>query len=84
MFTPLNLRVGRHMGGGMVGGGGGGGGGKGRRSRNLQANHQIIVIIMEICKAPTPRHKALNKHSIAHIMYIEMENVTSNLTKTSI
>ena len=28
---------------------------------------------MEICKAPTLRLKALNKH--AHIMYIEMENV---------
>jgi len=30
---------------------------------------------MEICKAPTLRLKALNKHSITHIMYIEMENV---------
>ena len=29
----------------------------------------VIIIIMEICKAP----KALNKHT--HIMYIEMENV---------
>ena len=28
---------------------------------------------MEICKAPTLRLKALNKHT--HIMYIEMENV---------
>ena len=28
---------------------------------------------MEICKAPTLRVKALNKHT--HIMYIEMENV---------
>ena len=28
---------------------------------------------MEICKAPTPRLKALNKHT--HIMYIKMENV---------
>ena len=33
----------------------------------------IIIIIMEICKAPTMRLKALNKHSITHIMYIEME-----------
>ena len=32
-----------------------------------------IRIIMEICKAPTLRLKALNKHT--HIMYIEMENV---------
>ena len=31
----------------------------------------IIIIIMEICKAPTLQLKALNKH--AHIMYIEME-----------
>ena len=30
---------------------------------------------MEICKAPTLRHKVLNKHSITHVMYIEMENV---------
>ena len=29
---------------------------------------------MEICKAPTLRLKALNKHT--HIMYIEMENVS--------
>ena len=35
---------------------------------------------MEICKAPTLRFKALNKHNIAHMMYIEMENVTSDLT----
>ena len=33
----------------------------------------IIIIIMEICKAPTMQLKALNKHSITHIMYIEME-----------
>ena len=32
---------------------------------------------MEICKAPTLRFKGLNKHSITHIMYIEMENVIS-------
>ena len=31
---------------------------------------------MEICKAPTLRLKALNKHT--HIMYIEMENVIKN------
>ena len=37
-----------------------------------------LVIIMEMCKAPTLRLKAPNKHSITHIMYIEMENVTSN------
>ena len=33
----------------------------------------IIIIIMEICKAPTLRLKAMNKHT--HIMYIEMKNV---------
>ena len=35
-----------------------------------------VIIIMEICKVPTLRLKALNKHP--HIMYIEMENVISN------
>ena len=32
---------------------------------------------MEFCKAPTLQLKALNKHSITHILYIEMENVIS-------
>ena len=31
---------------------------------------------MEICKVPTLRLKALNKHT--HIMYIKMENVIKN------
>ena len=35
------------------------------------------IIIMEICKAPTLRLKALNKHSITHIMYIEMEMLSA-------
>ena len=39
----------------------------------------IIIIIMEICKAPTLRLKALNKHT--HIMYIEMENVIKKRRK---
>jgi len=34
---------------------------------------KIAITIMEICKAPTLRLKALNKHSIAHITYIDME-----------
>ena len=36
----------------------------------------IIIIKMENCKAPTLllKVKVLNKHSITHIMYIEMEN----------
>ena len=38
----------------------------------------IIIVIMEICKAPTLRLRVLNKHSITHIMYVEMENVISN------
>ena len=38
---------------------------------------RLIIIIMEICKAPTLRVKALNKHT--HIMYIEMENVIKNI-----
>ena len=33
---------------------------------------------MEICKAPTQRLKALNKHT--HIMYIEIENVIQKTT----
>ena len=36
---------------------------------------------MEICKAPTMRLKALNKHNMTHIMYLE--NVISNLTKAN-
>ena len=39
----------------------------------------LIMIIMEICKAPTLRLKALNKHT--HIMYIEMENVIKTKQK---
>ena len=33
----------------------------------------MFLIIMEIYKAPTLRLKALNKHNITHIMYIEMD-----------
>ena len=32
---------------------------------------------MEICKAPTLRLKTLNKHSITHIMYMEMEMLSA-------
>ena len=32
---------------------------------------------MEICKAPTLRLKALKKHTITHIMYIEMEMLSA-------
>ena len=41
----------------------------------------IIIIIMDIFKAPILRLKALNKHDMTHIMYIEMENITSSLAK---
>ena len=36
---------------------------------------------MEICKTPSLRPKALNKHNITHIMYIKMKNVTSKKKK---
>ena len=45
---------------------------KGSRLKNL------IIIILEICKAPTLRLKAPNKHSIMHVKCIEMENVISS------
>ena len=32
---------------------------------------------MEICKVPTLQLKALNKHRITHIMYIEMEMLSA-------
>ena len=37
----------------------------------------FIIIIMEICKAPTLWLKALNKHSITHIMYINVEMLSA-------
>ena len=40
----------------------------------------IIIIIMEVCKAPSLRLKALNRRT--HIMYIEMENVIKKQNKT--
>ena len=50
-----------------------------KSQKNLKMNELarqksiIIIIIMEICKAPTLRLKALDKHT--HTRYIEMENV---------
>ena len=41
----------------------------------------LIIIIMEICKAPTSQLKALNKHNITHIMCSEMDYVINNLIK---
>ena len=65
---------------------GGGGGGKGKqrwsskgkkkRKKKKHVQNSVIIRIkrkMEICKAPTLRLKALNKHT--HIMFIEKENV---------
>ena len=43
------------------------------------SNVMRIIIILEMCKAPTLRLKALNKHT--HIMYIEMENVMKKKKK---
>ena len=37
---------------------------------------------MEIYKVHTMWLKALNMHNITHIMYIEMKNGISNLTKS--
>ena len=37
---------------------------------------------MEICKAPTLQLKVLNRRNITYLVYIEMENVISNLTKS--
>ena len=42
----------------------------------------LIIMIMKIFKTPTMRPKALNKHNMTHIMYIEMENVNNNLTRS--
>ena len=38
----------------------------------------LIIIIVEIYKAPTLRLKALNKQSITRMVHIEMENFISN------
>ena len=51
------------------------------RKSTAGAVNRNRIIIMEICKAPTLRLKALNKHNKTHIMYIEIENVSSSLTK---
>jgi len=37
----------------------------------------VIITIMEICKAPILRLKALSRHT--HIMYIEMETVIKKI-----
>ena len=45
-------------------------------SSSGQTDNQIIIIIT-ICKAPTLRLKSLKKHSITHIMFIEMETLSA-------
>ena len=50
-------------------------------TKKLLCAFVLSIIIMEICKAPTLRLKALNKHT--HIMYIEMENVIKKREKIS-
>lgn len=40
----------------------------------------ILLLIIEICNAPTLRLKVLTKYGIAHIMCIEIENGIHNLT----
>ena len=70
---------GRGVGDRRVGGRGVDGRGVGGRSvggRNI-SDEIVLVIIMEICKAPTLQLKALNKQT--HIMYIEMENVIQKI-----
>ena len=47
-------------------------------SRDHLSRIDKLIIIMKICKVPTLQLKVLNKHSITHIKYIEMENVISN------
>ena len=42
----------------------------------------VITMLMEICKAPTPRPTAQNKNSVTHIVNIEMENVIRSLTNS--
>ena len=55
----------------------------GRRFRLPKSNAvcsqlHLIIITMIICKAPTLRPKAVNKHT--HIVYIEMENVIKKIS----
>ena len=44
---------------------------------NVLKSDRTIIIIMEICKVPTLQFKALKKHNITHIMYIEMEMLSA-------
>ena len=48
---------------------------KGNRNENVTLKAPIII--MEICNAPTLRLIAPNKHSVTHMMYIEMEMLSA-------
>ena len=47
------------------------------RETCLHAGADVIIIIMDISKAPTLRLKAMSKHNRAHIEHIEIETVIS-------
>ena len=47
------------------------------RNNLSQDIRHSAIIIMEMCKAPVPKPNALNKRSIAHIMYIKMEMLSA-------
>ena len=44
-----------------------------REIKRPSNRHIIIMIMLEICKAPTLRLNTLNKLNVKHIMYIEMK-----------
>ena len=56
----------------------------GRKNKSICAeNSEIIIIIMEMCKAPTLRLKAMKKHSITHNAHRD-GNVISNKNASEI
>ena len=46
---------------------------KKKETKQLNSVMALIIIIMEICKAPILRLKALNKRNITHIMGIVIQ-----------
>ena len=48
----------------------------------IELRNLDLIIITEICKAPTPRLKPLNKHSITHNVHPDEFFFIGNLTKT--
>ena len=53
--------------------------GDGSQENRITDCDVCIITIMEICKTPTVRFKALKKQNIPHILYIQMENVIINI-----